>query len=336
MARRIAHDDPRLSWPGAVYVERGDGWSQPWRLPREELEFVDPGLRERAAHGAGVRLAFYADTTTIGGEIGSIGVDPEPYGRKPIDLCVDGSFVGSTEVQESNRFQFAELKPGMKLIELWLPQLWRFRLRSLRIDDGAVIEPFVEPDMSWVVYGSSIEHCAEAASPTRTWPALVARGADLDLRCLGVGAQCFLDAAVARTIRDLRCSVITLCLGINVQIASTHNTRTFRTSVVEFVRLIRETERAAPIALVSPIICPPRENVPNDVGMSVRDTRREVAAAHDDLQRMGVPAVTYVDGLDLMGEADAHLLPDGVHPNGEGYELLAERYLNLVHNPLAE
>ena len=34
--------------------------------------------------------------------------------------------------------------------------------------------------------------------------------------------------------------------------------------------------------------------------------------------------VKYRDGLELFGEADEHLLPDLLHPNGEGYELMGK------------
>ena len=36
------------------------------------------------------------------------------------------------------------------------------------------------------------------------------------------------------------------------------------------------------------------------------------------------PVPQYRDGLELFGEADEHLLPDLLHPNGEGYELMGQ------------
>ena len=37
-----------------------------------------------------------------------------------------------------------------------------------------------------------------------------------------------------------------------------------------------------------------------------------------------------VEGTDLFAESDAHLLPDDLHPNGEGYELMGLRAADLV------
>ena len=41
-------------------------------------------------------------------------------------------------------------------------------------------------------------------------------------------------------------------------------------------------------------------------------------------------AIRYLDGLSLFGEADAHLLPDDLHPNTEGYRLMGQRFHALM------
>jgi len=39
--------------------------------------------------------------------------------------------------------------------------------------------------------------------------------------------------------------------------------------------------------------------------------------------------IFYIDGLDIFDENQAHLLFDGVHPNNEGYGLMAEKISKL-------
>jgi lysophospholipase L1-like esterase len=329
----IAHDDPRLSWDGAVSVEHGDGWTQPWRLPYSDIGLLDSGLVERASHGAGVRLRFATDATTISGEIDPIGVDPRPYGIKPLDLVIDGTVWGSADVQQTNRFEFVDLPSHMKTIELWLPHLWRFRLRELSVSDGARFESITDARPRWIIYGSSIEHCAEADRPTETWPAYVARSVGFNLLCLGFGAQCYLDTEVARTISTLSAERITLCLGINVQIGSAMTSRTFRSAVIGFVRLIREHQPRVPIDLVSPIYAEPREDVTNDAGMSVADARADVQAAAVVLREHGDVNVHYINGRDLIGPNDAALMADAIHPSAEGYRAFAERFRTINRLP---
>ena len=92
-----------------------------------------------------------------------------------LDLSCDGEVVASLDLAEKDTFAFENLPDGEKLIELWLPQFGRFQLRSLEIDDGATLESFTDTRPRWVTYGSSITQCRTAASPTQTWPAIVAR-----------------------------------------------------------------------------------------------------------------------------------------------------------------
>ena len=42
----------------------------------------------------------------------------------------------------------------------------------------------------------------------------------------------------------------------------------------------------------------------------------------------------YRDGLMLFGEADEHLLPDLLHPNGEGYELMGQYATPFIESDL--
>jgi hypothetical protein len=56
----------------------------------------------------------------------------------------------------------------------------------------------------WLTHGSSITHCSEAHSPSRTWPATAARLADVRMISLGFGGQCHLDQAVSSAARRCR------------------------------------------------------------------------------------------------------------------------------------
>ena len=41
----------------------------------------------------------------------------------------------------------------------------------------------------------------------------------------------------------------------------------------------------------------------------------------------------YFDGLRLFSEEEAHLLPDDLHPNNEGYRLMGERFSSAFLRP---
>lgn len=188
MPAQIRPDNPNLTWQGAISFQRTDDWTMPWRIPYENLALFPPdALRERAAMPAGVRLSFRSDTQTVGGYVDAT---EESSG---IDLYCDGRFHGWADLAGQEKFQFKDLPPGEKLIELWLPQFGQFRLRSLELSPESLITPYQDRRPKWVTYGSSITHCRTAERPSETWPAIVAREQGLNLTCLGYGGQCHLD-----------------------------------------------------------------------------------------------------------------------------------------------
>lgn len=318
----ISHHDTRNLWHGHISLHQTDDWTQPWRLPFEQIALFPPeGLREKAAMAAGVRLAFHSDSISVAGEI------EETAGQ--IDLFVDGEYVETLELAGKTRFQFDGLATENKLIELWLPQGNPFRLRTLEIDDEANLQPYSDNRPRWTTYGSSITHCGAAQSPAYTWPAIAARERNVNLTCLGFGGQCHLDSMIARLIRDRDADFISLCLGINMHGGSV-GVRAFQPAIIGFVQIIREKHPHVPLLLMSPIYSPPRETNPNATGWTLPRMREEVQAAYQALRDSGDENVHYLDGLKLFGPEHAHLLPDGLHPNGEGYKQMGRNFLDLA------
>ena len=84
----------------------------------------------------------------------------------------------------------------------------------------------------------------------------------------------------------------------------------------------------------SPIISPPRETTPNAVGLSLVEMRRQILEVVEMLSRHGDGTLYYVDGLKLLGEEYVAYLPDQVHPNAEGYRILAESFEREVFSRL--
>jgi len=276
----------------------------------------------------GGRLAFRSDTTLVTGQVE---MQPE---SSPLDITCDGQLHGSVPLARQEHFHFADLPPGDKLIELWLPQYGEFRLRSLKLNSGSSVDPHVNSQPRWTIYGSSITQCRTAKRPTETWPAIVARGHGLNLTCLGYGGNCHLDPMVARLIRNHPADVLSMKIGINVYNQNSLNLRTFRSAIIGFIQIVRERHPLAPFAILSPIYSDWRENTPNQVGFTVRAMREEVRATVDTLRAHGDLHLCYVDGLTILGPEHAGLLADKLHPDAEGYRVLGHNFLNLVMNKL--
>lgn len=217
----ISATDNRLRWEGAVSVEYGAGWVQPWRLPVRDLALY-PHLLDRAARPSSVRLRFATDAVDVA-------FITEPLdGRHTLDLYAGNKLLDQCLFKPgADRFVFSDLPPGWNVLELWLPPSCPFRLRAVVLSDGASLEEAPDTSPRWVTYGSSITQCAGAGSGATTWPAFVARTMGLHLTSFGFGGQCHMDPMMARLIRSQPADVISLKLGINICGQWSLNKRTF-------------------------------------------------------------------------------------------------------------
>ncbi len=325
MAQNIRPDDPRLTWQGAISFHDTEQWRMPWRIPYEDRALFPPdALRERAAMPSGVRISFRSDTETVAGSVVAAAES------SPIDLYCEGKVHGSAVLEGRDGLRFDGLPAGEKLVELWLPQHGEFRLCGLELSDGATLEPYDDRRPRWVAYGSSITHCRTAASPSLTWPAVAARACDLNLTCLGYGGGCHLEPMVARMMRDLPADYLTMKVGINVYNAASIGQRTFMPAIIGFVHTLREKHPDTPLAVISPIYSAWRENTENPVGFTLSAMRAEVAEAVALLQGHGDRNLHYVDGLELFGPEMAHMLPDDLHPDAEGYQAMGRNFVEKV------
>ena len=325
MPQTIRPDDPRLTWQGAISFHDTEQWRMPWRIPYEDRALFPPdALRERASMPAGVRISFRSDTETVAGSV------VPAAESSPLDLYCDGKFHGSAELEGRDGFRVEGLPGGEKLVELWMPQHGEFRLRHLEVSDGAGLEPYDDRRPRWVAYGSSITHCRTAASPSLTWPAVAARACDLNLTCLGYGGGCHLEPMVARMMRDLPADYLSMKVGINMYNAASIGLRTFMPATIGFVHILREKHPDTPLAVISPIYSASRENTENTVGFTLSAMRSEVAEAVSIMQARGDGNLHYVDGLELFGPDMAHMLPDDLHPDAEGYQAMGRNFVEKV------
>jgi hypothetical protein len=131
--------------------------------------------------------------------------------------------------------------------------------------------------------------------------------------------------------------------------------RAFTPAVHGFLDTIREGHPTTPLVVISPIYCPIHEDTPGPgafdldalrsgrVAFTATGDPAERAAGkltlrviRDELARIVAdradPNLSYLDGLDLYGEADfAELpLPDRLHPDAATHRRMGERFAKLA------
>ncbi|MBN1807476.1 MAG: GDSL family lipase [Planctomycetes bacterium] len=319
-----AYADGVFTFEGAVSVETDGARCAPWRIPHETRDFY-PTLKDGVARASsGVRLVFTTDSSGL-----SIAL-PESMPAMRLDLYVDGEFVETVSAGEGARsVEFQPLAAGDKDVVIWLPTGVQFAMERLVVDDGSTVSKTAAAAPRWVHYGSSISHANAAHSPSRTWPAITARRLGLHLTSLGFSGNCVLETMMARLIRDLPADYITLKLGINCH-GGALSARTFGPAAAGLVQTVREKHPVTPIAVVSPIISPPREDTKGGSGLTLNEMRGILAGVVDACRSYGDSNVHYVDGRKVFGEPELEFLPDELHPSGDGQAPMAENFVREV------
>ena len=370
-------EDGPIELVGALDIDHSPSGIVPRRLPawtRPQIPDLFMDVVVQLPSGVRLRFATTSSRMELDVMLTNLSRPPMPQIPAVFDLVIDGDVVRqqttleghriilgpggpsdvSFETGEPTTLAFEGLPPGAKVVEIWLPGASGVELRALRLEDGATAEaapPNTAP--RWVHYGSSISHCIEASSPTKTWPAVAAHQAGVNLLSLGLAGQCMLDQFVARSIADLPADVISLKVGINVVNGDTMRERTFGPALHGFLDTVREKHPDTPILLVSPIYCPSAEDrpgptVPDADGnyitvdglddlrltcLTLVKIRAIIAAAVETRRGLGDTNLHYLSGLELFGVDDAGDLHDDLHPNAEGYVRIGQRFAELAFGP---
>ncbi|WP_324793948.1 GDSL-type esterase/lipase family protein [Streptomyces cyaneofuscatus] len=301
------------------------------------------------------------------------GVYPRPDGA--YDLHIDGEQAGRATAsggdvlmvdlrdgsQETFPGQVGNVRfdglPGReKTVEIWLPYTETTELMALRTDAPVAA---VEADgrRVWLHHGSSISQGSAADSSATAWPALAAAAGGVELVNLSLGGSALLDPFTARALRDTPADLISVKIGINVVNRDLMRLRAFGPAVHGFLDTIREGHPTTPLLVVSPILCPAQEDTPGPAAPDIEDGQVEFVALGDPSEaalgklnlrvvreelariveeRAGEdPALSYLDGLALYGEADsAELpLPDRLHPGPAAHRRMGERFGAYAFGP---
>lgn len=345
-----------------------DGWVSFPRLPLWTWkQFGVSGLHRWTRFPSGVRLRFRTEASTIALEVHVMPLTIARVVEEPavarFDLLVDGveaatvpaakggqlrlemdgPLVTSEEFirGEGEEITFANLKPGVKEIEIWLPAGALVEIRNISAN-SEILPPTPSQKKKWVHYGSSISQCAETERPLDIWSVHASRLLGLDIRNLGLAGECHIDGFVARTIADTPADFISLKLGINVVNGDSMRERSFIPAVHNFLDTIREKKPNTPILIISPIICPFHEVNPGptligDVGLTSMERPATLAAGALNLPKIRAILekivaeredvhLYFMNGLELFNEGDLGMMPDLLHPNSAGYRLMGERF----------
>ena len=313
---------------GAISIEPVEDGLKPWRVEYRDRDLLQPfgEILWWAQCPSGVRLRFWYS----GGQLGLNLVPRDKGGPRLFDLVKDNKLLETGSLAPGQETFLYQTRLDAGVYEIWLSHRDPMVIRSFVIS-GKELRPEPDHRIRWLTYGSSITHCIAADSPAQTWPAVAAREMDVNLISMGLSGNCHLESLIASYIRDQQADIMTLKLGINVYGVESMNARAFEPAVIGLVKTIREKNPLAPIALITPIIAPLREETENSLGMTLEDYRECVRDAFQCLKTANPGENLFLfEGKNLFGEDDVSMLPDSLHPDAEGYRVLGSRVAALV------
>lgn len=346
---------------GALDLEVAADGTAPLRVPAwTRPQHADGGMGRVSAQGSGVRVRVVTAASTLTLEATFTRTASTVHPARPF-VVVAETETGSTgatldegdvlrEAPDRTASRVPGIRslvhfdlppsPGERVVTLWLPTSAATVIHWLSAD--APLRPAPAEGQRWVHYGSSISHGSDLADPRGPWPQQVARALGLDLVNLGLAGNAMLDGFVARSIGQTPADLITLKIGINIVNGDTMRARTFVPAVHTFLDLVREGHPSTPLVVITALACPihedatgptreaspgkagatPRELPPGDGSLTLRRTRALLARVVEARQDAHLHLV---DGLSLLGVDDGHL-PDNLHPDQGGHDLIAARF----------
>ena len=316
MLQWIALPDERIEVLGLPWF--GENAPELWRLPKDAMTTAPEGVRRQAAFPAGARLRLRTDSSQL--QLRTLAASPSRW--YDVDVYVDGECRASVALAEGEQTVecLAEGGSAAKEITLYLP--YRQSLQIIGVGVDAEAEVGVAASFSreapLVLYGSSVAQGAGAAHPGMSYAAILARALGVDFVNLGFGGAGKAEPEVVDLVAAIPASCYLFDLGKSYGQQSP-------AAYAAMLETIRSRHPEVPVVCMTPIFST-REVESEDYAQLSRHTRE--AMRRPALARLaaGDDKVTLVEGLDLLGADDADgLSADGVHPNDDGFALIAER-----------
>ncbi|MFI6643091.1 GDSL-type esterase/lipase family protein [Streptomyces sp. NPDC050504] len=299
-------------WDGgrAVRADPADTARLPW------------DTAQRAALPVGVRLEF----ASAGADAVEVRYRTAPQGR-PRDSALPHLFalwspaglVGEfTAAPAAERAVTVPLPPAPGPYTLYLPESQAPAVLGLRGRGGALAPGPARP--RWLVHGDSITEGWWSTRPAHAWPAAAGRALGLDAVNLGYAGAARGELPTAEQLAALPADRITLAFGTNCWSRTPHSAPLLYEVVRAYVALIRTGHPGTPLQLLSPVLRPEAEDVPNVLGATLGELRAAMERAVRDLVAAGDGALSLVPGAGILGPGH---LADGLHPTDAGHARIA-------------
>lgn len=311
-----------------------------YRLPLDVAAATSPGVDKLNRECAGGRVRFSTDSPYI-----AIRATYRAVGRSShltlvstagFDLYIDGEY-GSRYVKEFrmpydmvDRYEQIVHLEGEIFRSYTMNMPVHACVESLEIGlkPGARLEaakPYrdIKPV---VIYGSSIVHGTAASRPGNTYPAVISRRLNVDVRNLGFSGKALGEKVFAEWMATLPMSVFVCDYDHNAP-----NVEHLEQTHYAMYEIIREKNPDLPYIMVSR----PDYWTTIRIQEEVLQRRDVVMSSYLKARQSGDKNVYFVDGMSFYrGEHQYECTLDSVHPNDVGFQQMAEGIGTVIRHVL--
>lgn len=296
---------------GAAEVCREDGFICFYRFSQPQRNLYESRCQEKYARclsTSGIRLKFRTDSSRL--HLCTELTQAASGTYFCFDILVNGKSVGylAGDKLPGLHQQSFSLGDGTKSVEVYFPWAVGVKLKSLELDDGAVIQP-VRREKKILMYGDSITqgYCSQHAYNSYT--ALLADALDAEEFNRGVGGEvCFPE--LAETQEPFTPDYITVAYGTNDWNVSEEDDFILRYR--KFLNTASQKYPGAKIFAISPIWRKDHEG--QRWFGDFYNVEKDIKAICRELEN-----VTFISGDSLVPHDESYFHDLRLHPNDKGF-----------------
>ncbi len=267
---------------------------------------------------AGVRLEFITNSRTM-----SLKVDVSRSTSRTFfnhDILVDGEkrYVLGADLGNSPDTHMTlegsyALGDGEKRVCVYFPWSVQSELISLKLDEGSSLVP-VEHSRRILLFGDSITHGYNAASPCESYASLLTDVLNAEGCNKGIGGEVF-RPELSALADEYTPDIITVAYGTNDW--SGRSKQDFDSACEDFYKNLSALYPTAKIFALAPIW---RGNADKTTGVGTFEyVAKKLAAVAESL-----PNVTFINCIDFVPHDPEMFVPDVLHPNSLGFSHYAK------------
>jgi hypothetical protein len=215
--------------------------------------------------------------------------------------------------------------PGMHDYEIVLPYGDSVDVLGISVNDQAHFEtPAPRPKPRLVTFGDSITHGFTATVVSRSYAYLLAERKKWQLVNMGIAGSS-VSAKEGKLIASLKGDVVCMLSGVNSWQGGA-SLASYKENVEGFIKNLRAVQPFVPLVIITPLWVPPSWK-PVKAAIDLEKYRQ---ALREVVRTMNDENIHLVEGPDLIDHDEKYFDKVAVHPNDDGFAMMAERLANSL------